>query len=326
MRFSPHPFSLRQLQYAVAVAEARSFRRGAARCHVSQPALSAQIAQIEDACGIRLFERGAKLTITAAGEEFLVRARALLAQADELADSAARGADPFDKTIRLGVIPTIAPYLLPEIAPALRARYPKLRIVWVEEKTPTLRARLEAGELDALIVAGESTLGDVAQATVGVDPFVLALPQGHRLARAQRAAKLDALSGERVMLLEDGHCFRDQALALCQQSGALEADLRATSLATLVQMVAGGAGVTLLPSLALEAENRGGALALRELAPPRAARTLVLAWRKTSPLATTFVPLAQTLAELHAALAPRAAAAIERGAHAAKRVNEARAS
>jgi LysR family hydrogen peroxide-inducible transcriptional activator len=319
MRFTHHAFTLRQLQYAVAVAEARSFRRGAARCHVSQPALSAQIALLEEALGAKLFERRTKLVITAAGEELLAQARALLAAADALADSAARGADPFDKTIRLGVIPTIAPYLLPEVAPALRAKYPRLRIVWVEEKTPVLRARLESGELDGLIVARESALGDVAQETIGSDPFVLATPPDHPLARSPRAARLDALGDERVMLLDDGHCFRDQVLALCARSGVAESDLRATSLPTLVQMVAGGAGVTLLPSLALEAENRGGALALRPLVAPPPARTLVLAWRKAGPLAATFLPLAQTLAELHARLAKRADAALARGAGARRR-------
>ncbi len=316
MRFLHHPFTLRQLQYAVAVAEARSFRRGAARCHVSQPALSAQIALLEEALGAKLFERKTKLVITAAGEELLARARGLLEQADELADSAARGADPFDKTVRLGVIPTIAPYLLPEIAPALRTKYPKLRIVWVEEKTPALRARLENGELDGMIAARESALGDVAQEEIGSDAFVLAVPRDHALARARKPARIEALTDERVMLLDDGHCFRDQVFALCARSGIAESELRATSLATLVQMVAGGAGVTLLPSLALEAENRGGALALRELAAPKPARTLVLAWRKTAPLAATFVPLARDLAELHAGLAKRARAAIARAAEA----------
>jgi LysR family transcriptional regulator, hydrogen peroxide-inducible genes activator len=312
MRFTHHSFTLRQLQYAVAVGEARSFGRAAARCHVSQPALSAQVAQLEEALGARLFERGTKLVITAAGEELLARARGLLAQADELADSAARGADPFDKTLRLGVIPTIAPYLLPEIAPALRAKYPKLRIVWVEEKTPALRTRLENGELDALIAARESALGDVVHAMIGSDAFVLAVPRDHALARAKKPARMEALADESVMLLDDGHCFRDQVLALCTRSGIPESDLRATSLATLVQMVAGGAGVTLLPSLALEAENRGGGLALRELAAPAPARTLVLSWRKAAPLAATLVPLARDLAALHAGLAKRALAAIAR--------------
>jgi LysR family hydrogen peroxide-inducible transcriptional activator len=312
MRFLHHPFTLRQLQYAVAVAEARSFRRGAARCHVSQPALSTQIALLEDALGAKLFERGTKLAITAEGEALLARARTLLAEADELADSATRDADPFDRTIRLGVIPTIAPYLLPEVAPALRAKHPRLRIVWVEEKTPVLRAQLEGNELDGMIAARESELGDVAQEAIGSDEFVLALPAGHPLARSKQPARMEALADERVMLLDDGHCFRDQVLALCSRSGVPEHELRATSLPTLVQMVAGGVGLTLLPSLALEAENRGGALALRALAAPPPARTLVLAWRKRAPLAATFVPLAREIAALHAGLARRARALVTR--------------
>jgi LysR family hydrogen peroxide-inducible transcriptional activator len=310
MRFRHHPFTLRQLQYAVAVAEAKSFRGGAALCHVSQPALSAQIALLEDALGAQIFERSAKLGITPAGEALLARARALLAQADELAERTGRGADPLDATIRVGVIPTVAPYLLPEVAPALRAKFPRLRIVWVEEKTALLRARLESGDLDAAIVALESELGDVAHATIGADEFVLATPPSHPLARGKRPAHLEALAEESVMLLDDGHCFRDQVLSLCSRSGVAEHELRATSLATLVQMVAGGAGITLLPSLALDVENRGGALALRPLAAPVPARTLALVWRKSAPLGDTLGPLARELATLHARIARRAHAAV----------------
>ena len=224
MRFSHHPFTLRQLQYAVAVAEARSFRRGAERCHVSQPALSAQIALLEDVLGARLFERATKLAITPAGETFLARARELLERADALADSAQVGADPFARTLRFGVIPTIAPYLLPEAAPALRARHPRLQIVWVEEKTPVLRGQLENGELDALIVARESALGDVAQAEIGADEFVLATAPSHPLAQSAQPVALDALSAEPVLLLDDGHCLRDQALDLCAARGAGPSD------------------------------------------------------------------------------------------------------
>src|SRR5258707_11818608 len=147
MRRSPHPFTLRQLQYALTVAETRSFRQAASLCAVSQPSLSAQLAQLEHALGVTLFERTKRRVIpTRAGEELLARVGDLLRQADDLAEAATRLADPFAGTLRLGVIPTISPYLLPEIAPVLRRRHERLRVQWTEEKTPILAARLHAGD------------------------------------------------------------------------------------------------------------------------------------------------------------------------------------
>lgn len=296
MRLSPHPVTLRQLQYVVAVAEHRSFRRAAAACRVSQPSLSAQIAQVEDVLGVALFERGrGGVVITAAGQALLPRARALLLGADALSDDAARMTDPLAGPLRLGIIPTFGPYLLPELAPALRTALPRLRALWVEDKTDALVRLLAAGELDGALVALEAALPDLEHEPLGSDPFVLAVPPGHALARGRGPVRLDALDGEPVLLLDDGHCLRDQALSVCAKAGAQELALRATSLPTLVQMVAGGAGVTLLPRMAVALENRRGGLCVRRFAAPVPARTLALAWRRGSSLARTLRPVAEVL-------------------------------
>lgn len=301
MRFAPHPFTLRQAQYAIAVAEHASFRKAAEACRVAQPSLSAQLQALEDALGVKLFERDRRrVLVTPAGAALLERMRRVLSEADDLVDEASRARDPFRGTMRIGVIPTVSPYLLPEVAPAVRAAFPELTVVWVEEKTAVLRARLAAGEIDAAIVADDSDLGDVQRAVIGDDPFVLAAAPGHPIIVPRKLATLDELEGERVLLLDDGHCFRDQALSLCRRAGADEAAVRATSLSTLAQMVASGAGVTLLPSLAVRHENRGGGLRFRKFAPRAPSRTLVLVWRSRSPLSPALEKVASTLKRAYA--------------------------
>ena len=298
MRSSHHPFTLRQLQYAAAVAELRSFRRAAERCHVSQPSLSAQVIQLEEQLGVRLFERGSrKVLVTAAGEAALARVRRLLLEADDLADSVRQLSDPLAGTLRLGVIPTVSPYLLPDVVPALRARHPALTAVWVEEKTPHLVEMLRQGRIDGALLALEAPLGEVEREVVAVDPFVLAGRPGHPLLQGGSHATFHDLRGAEFLLLDDGHCFRDQALEVCSAARGRELDFRATSLPTLVQMVAGGAGVTLLPRLALAVENRRSELAIRPLASPEPHRTLALVWRPRSPLGPALRRLAATLRE-----------------------------
>ncbi len=286
---SPLPFTLRQLQYVVAVAETGGFRRAAEHCHVSQPSLSAQVAEVERALGVVLFERRPRRVLpTPAGAALVERARRLLVDAGELAAAARRLDDPLAGTLRVGVIPTVGPYLLPEIDPALREAFERLELVWREDRTAGLVRAIEGGDLDAAIVALESDLGSLEHRRLGRDPFVLALPPGHRLARGRGRVDLGALGGERVLLLDDGHCLRDQALSICSTVGVVEPGFRATSLPTLVQMVAGGLGVTLLPQMAVEAETRHRALRIRRLAEPEPARTVVLVWRPRSPLAGAF--------------------------------------
>ena len=294
-RASIQDISLRQLQYVVAVAETLGFRRAAERCAVSQPTLSAQIQRIEAVLGVKLFERDrGGVLLTSAGEEVVARARRVLVETEDLLAVATRARDPFTGTFRIGVIPTIAPYFLPEVTQVLARKYPHLRLVFREEKTEVAVRDLWAGRLDAGLVALEADLGDLEHAEVMRDPFVVALPKRHPLTKKKKIAQSE-LDDQEVLLLEDGHCFRSQALALCAKAGAREMDLRATSLATLVQMVAGSDAVTLLPDLAVSVENRNSQLEIRPFSPPVPSRTIALVWRPHCPFADAFRQTAATL-------------------------------
>lgn len=285
MNLGAHAVTLRQLQYAVAVAQELSFRAAAARCHVSQPSLSAQIAELERVLGVALFERNRRrVLVTPAGRDLVDRAHVVLLAFDDLLGAARYHVDPLTGTLRLGVIPTVAPYLVPELDPALRAAFPELTVRWIEDKTDVLVERLHAAQLDGALLAVVSGLGGLEVAPIMEDPFVLAAPPDHPLSEAAGPLRVGELRRHEVLLLDDGHCFRDQALDLCASAGAHELGFRATSLATLVQMVASGAGLTLLPSIAVAVDNRHGRLRTRAFAPPAPARTLALAWRSSSPL------------------------------------------
>jgi LysR family hydrogen peroxide-inducible transcriptional activator len=289
-------FTLRQLQYAAAVAELLSFRRAAEQCRVSQPSLSAQIGELEQSLGVRLFERDRRrVLLTTAGREILERVRRCLTEADDLVTAARRLGDPLDGPLHVGVIPTVSPYLLPRITPALRREFPRLVLRWVEDKTPALVQALEAGDLDAALLALEADLGELERDEIASDPFVLATPAGHPLGARTGAAAPAELQGAGVLLLDDGHCFREQALAFCAGAKARELEFRATSLSTLAQMVAGGAGVTLLPLLAIPTETRRAGLRIRPFAPPGPHRTLGLVWRPGSPLGPALRRVAATM-------------------------------
>jgi LysR family hydrogen peroxide-inducible transcriptional activator len=280
-----HPFTLRQLQYAAAVAEARNFRKAAEACHVSQPSLSAQLAELEHALGVRLFERDRRhVLVTPAGEDLLVRARRILVAADDLVDAGRRARDPFAGTLRLGVIPTISPYLLPAVVPALRKRFPRLTLQWAEDKTEVLRDALREGRLDGAVLAVEADIGEVEVDVIARDAFVLATPRRHALGRHEGPVSPRELRDAQFLLLDDGHCFRDQALAYCSSAHANELDFRATSLPTLVQMVASGAGVTLLPELSVPTEARRSQIAVRRFGEPAPHRTIAMVHRRASPL------------------------------------------
>jgi LysR family hydrogen peroxide-inducible transcriptional activator len=287
--------SLRQLQYVVAVADTLGFHRAAARCHVSQPTLSAQVQQLEAVIGVRLFERDRqRVLVTSAGVDLVARARRVLVEVDDLIAAATRLHEPFAGALRIGVIPTVAPYLLPDIMPKVVAKYPRLSLVFREEKTADIVRELAVGTLDAGLVALEADIGGCAHAEIAKDSFVAAMPAGHPLTRKKRLALSD-LESENVLLLDEGHCLREQALTLCTKARANETSFRATSLATLAQMVSSGAGITLLPSLAVPVENRRGQLEIRPFAKPVPDRTIALIWRPRSPFAAAFVGLAKTL-------------------------------
>ena len=294
--FAPHAVSLRQLQYLVAVADLGGFSKAADACHVAQPSLSAQVAQAEAQLGVQVFERGQRgVHVSAAGAAVLEQARVVLNAARHLEDVAAQLTDPFTGTLRLGVIPTVGPYLLPDVVPILRAAYPKLTMQWTEERTPTLIRLIDEGQIDAAILAQDSNIEGLAHARLTFDPFVIAAARQNPLLASHRPARPADLDGAEVLLLEDGHCLRDQALSLCDRAGARESDFRATSLATLVQMVSSGNAVTVLPAMTVPVENRRGQLGLREFAPKTPGRTLVLAWRKGSALKGALDAVAATI-------------------------------
>lgn len=291
---------MRQLQYAVAVAELLNFRKAAERCYVSQPSLSAQLAELESALGVKLFDRDRRrVVVTDVGRTLLERARSVLRETDDLFDAALRSADPFTGNLRIGVIPTISPYLLPRLAGALRRIYPCLTIMWIEDKTRILAENLASGALDAAILATQPDPGQFEYAVIGEDPFVLATPRGHPLGVKATPAKASELNGVNVLLLDDGHCFREQALAFCNKAKASELEFRATSLSTLVQMVAGGAGVTLLPTLAVETETKRAKLAIRHFARPPPKRSIVLTWRKRFPLTMALQELSEQMQKIY---------------------------
>jgi len=311
---APLPYSLRQLQYAVAVAEALSFRKAAARCHVSQPSLSTQLAQLEGSLGVRLFERDRRrVLVTPAGRQLLDRARRVLVEGADLLASARQAADPLAGTLRIGVIPNISSYLLPAASRALRAAYPKLSVVWVEDKTPVLVRQLESGAIEAALLALEAELGEVEHAEIARDTFVLATPVGHPLTAHPGLASPDELRNAEVLLLDDGHCFRDQTLAFCARSEVRELEFRATSLSTLAQMVAAGTGVTLLPELSVETECRRARLAVRRFAEPAPGRTIALIWRPRSPLAEPLRRIAATMRDGYPISRPPVVARPRRG-------------
>jgi LysR family hydrogen peroxide-inducible transcriptional activator len=290
--------TIRQLECLVAVAEHGTFRRAATSLEISQPALSAQVAGVEHTLGVQVFERDRRsVLVTPAGEEVIARAREALAAIDNVTDAARRRGEPLVGPLRLGVIPTIAPYWLPPLLPAVRTRFPKLELILREDQTQHLLAQLNAGRIDVAFLA-LPVPGDVTTAAVAHEDFVVAMPRGARIAKRKRLSEGD-LADEHVLLLEDGHCLRDQALAVCERGGAVESvEVRGTSLPTLVQMVAGGLGITLLPEVAIATlVPRRGPVELAAFGKPSPGRTVGLAWRTSSGRLREFRLLAETLAE-----------------------------
>lgn len=295
--------SLRQLRYLTALSEAGNFRRAAAACHITQPALSTQVQLLEKGLGVSLVERGRRgAVMTAAGEEVVRRGRAILEDVAAIEDYARGMRDPFTGPLRLGVIPTIGPYLLPDLMPDLNRRYPALQLFMREEQTERLLDSLREGRLDLALLALPVPGDDLESAVLFEDRFLVAAPPGHPFAKTD-TVDLGALADESLLLLEDGHCLRDQALAVCALDGPVnEGDFRATSLATLVQMVASGLGVTLLPEMARRREaGTDGRLTIRPLAPPEPGRQIGLLWRRTSGRKAEFRELAAVISEVHAA-------------------------
>ncbi len=290
--------SMRQLESLVAVADTGSFRGGAASLGISQPALSAQVQAVEQLLGIQVFERDRRsVLITPAGEDVVSRAREALTAIDAVGDAARRRGEPLVGPLRLGVIPTVAPYWLPALLPEVHRKFPKLELVLREDQTARLLAMLSAGQLEAALLA-IPVPGDFTTAPIARESFLAAAPLGAALVKHRGKLTERDLDDQTMLLLEDGHCLRDQALAVCNRAGAVESvEVRATSLPTLVQMVAGGLGVTLLPEAAAPMLlPRNGPVATAEFAKPVPGRTLGLAWRSSSGRLREFRLLAETLA------------------------------
>lgn len=288
--------TLKQMRYALALAETGHFGRAAERCHVTQPALSQQIQQLEAASGTALFDRLAKsVRLTPFGREFVERARRIVESADELEGFTAGKAGAPTHPIRFGLIPTVAPYLLPDVFPALRRELPALSFTISENRTDALLAGLNEGGLDIALIATEPPGGGpkLTLSPLFDDSFVLAATAADDVAAP---VDLSSLAPERIMLLSEGHCFRDQAIAACGLGDdPASRTFAATSLSTIVEFVANGQGVTLLPEISLRKEATDPRIKISRLRAPGAARRLSLVWREATPFGKLFERIAETI-------------------------------
>ena len=292
--------NLRDLRYLVALADLKHFGRAAEACFVSQPTLSTQIKKFEDELGVPLIERNPRnVMLTDVGVAVVARARAMLHEADQIKNIARRAKDPESGTVKIGIFPTLGPYLLPHVVPNIVKKFPKLELMLFEEKTESVLKKLHDGDLDAGIIALPIHDDTLHTEFLFEESFVLAVPKGSALAKLKKI-KLSDLANERLLLLDDGHCLRDQALEVCQMAGVGErAGFRATSLETLRHMVSANVGMTLLPALTVQPPVPPTPnVVLIPFAAPVPNRRIAIVWRRTSAL-TVFlqqlVPLLKTL-------------------------------
>lgn len=285
---------MKQLRYFEALARHGHFGRAAEAVGVSQPALSVQIRELESELGTVLFERGARqVRLTGFAEDFAGRVRAILRAVDELGDVARAAGEELAGRLRLGIIPTVAPYLLPQVVSALSHSHAGLDLQLRETITPNLIDELHAGTLDAAIVALPMSEPGLEEVRLFTEDFVLVRP---RADAKEPVPDADALRTMRLLLLEEGHCFRDQALSFCKLSSPAPRELLdGSSLSTLVQMVGAGIGVTLIPEMAVEIETRSADVSIARFASPRPSRTIGLVWRKTNPLAPKLRQIGQVV-------------------------------
>jgi LysR family hydrogen peroxide-inducible transcriptional activator len=283
--------TLRQLRYLTSLARTRHFGKAAEECAVTQPALSMQVRELERELGAELIERRpGEIALTDTGLDVAQRAEAILAATRDLVDFA-RHRDLLSGPLRLGIIPTLAPYILPRVLPKVQTAYPELRLEVRETQTKFLLDELSGGDLDCVMLALPADGADVETLSLFTDPFLLAVPAGEKL---RGRIDLDDVDQRRLILLEEGHCLREQALAFCgAPRREAAASLGATSLATVMQMVANGYGVTLLPEVAAETEARDARVRLLRFAEPQPGRTIGLAWRRTSPRKKDFAALGE---------------------------------
>lgn len=291
----PVAMKLRDLEYLIAVADHRHFGRAADACFVSQPTLSTQIKKLEQELGVELIERNPRaITLTEVGSKIVERARVAIGETEAIHAIARQSADPESGSVRLGIFPTLAPYLLPHVVGAIRQRFPNLELLLVEEKTDEVVQRLRDGRLDAGILAVPIHEPNLVSESLFDEDFLLAMPRGHAMATTSDPVAVEALGTENMLLLEEGHCLRDQALRVCALTGATEhRGFRATSLETLRQMVAAGVGMTLLPELALlPPVTPSPDVVLRRFADQPPQRSIAMFWRPTSVLRTILPEIA----------------------------------
>lgn len=286
--------TLKQLRYFEALARHGHFGRAAEASAISQPALSMQIKELEEALGTALFDRGARtIRLTGFGEEFAPRAREILRLVEELEDTARIARDQMAGRLRLGVIPTVAPYLLPRVIAELTRVYPALDLHLRETITPKLLTELAEGRLDCAIVALPVSEPSLLEVPLFAEDFVLVRPLTEAGLPVPNARDLREM---RLLLLEEGHCFRDQALSFCKLQAATPREvLDGSSLTTLVQMVGAGIGVTLIPEMAVSVETRLAPVAITRFAAPAPARQIGMVWRRSSPLARQLVAIAEVV-------------------------------
>jgi LysR family hydrogen peroxide-inducible transcriptional activator len=288
--------TLQELRYLVALADCGHFGQAAEACFVSQSTLSTGLKKLEDYLGVVVFDRSLKrVTPTPIGREIVESARRIVDEAARIREVASYAKDPMDRTLHLGVIPTLGPYYLPHVLTQVRSAYPKLRLLLREEMTPHMLEHLADGKLEAGLLALPIDDANLEVAPLFVEPFLAAVPGGHPLARL-KSVNIDELAAAGLMLLEEGHCLRDQALEACHLQGIKSEEIRATSLETLRQMVAMGLGVTLIPTLAGAGINATGEqVMLKPISKPGAARSIGLVWRRRSPMASSIERLAEIL-------------------------------
>lgn len=271
--------NLRDLKYLVSVAKEQHFARAAKASFISQPTLSMQIKKLEDELGVQIFERSQKsFLVTKVGKEILAKAEIILREAEEIKNIARNSKDPFSGELRIGAFPTLASYFFPKILGKISKKFPKLKLFLVEEKTEVLLQKLQEGEIDAAFIALPIEARDFQVEEIFSEPFLLAVPKNHALAKNKKIQAKN-LKNQKLMLLEDGHCMRSQALEVCDIVGAFEQqDFKASSLETLRQMVEIGVGITLMPEIAIRKDDKIAYLEISN-APKR---TIGLVWRKSS--------------------------------------------
>ncbi|RAW91473.1 DNA-binding transcriptional regulator OxyR [Photorhabdus laumondii] len=288
--------NIRDLEYLVALAEHRHFRHAADSCHVSQPTLSGQIRKLEDNLGVMLLERTSrKVLFTQQGMLLVEQARTVLREVRILQEMASLQGENMSGPLHIGLIPTVGPYLLPHIIPRLHSLFPKLEMYLYEAQTQSLLAQLDSGKLDCAILAMVKETRDFIEVPLFEEPMKLAIYDDHPWAERKKIA-MDELAGEKLLMLEDGHCLRDQAMGFCFQAGAKEdTHFRATSLETLRNMVAAGSGITLLPDLAVPQEKKRDGVCYLECNSPEPKRSVVLIYRPGSPLRGRYEQLAEAI-------------------------------